>query len=369
MGEMNQSTSADRPRRDPRGTAVEADLASAPLSRLLEIMRTGGPDQVEVAWAECFRQYHDRVWHRVFFVLRTVHWLKEPREVAADVAGQVFLGLPDAVRKYREVGKAEQWLLQVAMRTALRHKESITGKWSSGKKKGSADGASPGRAYLGLDDLVHELGDAADAAETDERLELWRRLDGWQNDASKRKYLPYIDLFIQGYNHEEIAEKLDITPGTSRTWLWKIRQHLAEGLEGEVSRHGEEIAGRDADQAVISILPRLDRHPEAAALQRYADAALDEGQSEQVERHVAGCEVCAGTVYALRLGLAILATASRPPEGLFELVQQRRRAGERVMLPLAGGSVADGVESSESEVVGRDADAPTATGEEDASDR
>ena len=62
----------------------------------------------------------------------------EPREAAADVASDVFVGLPDAVQHYREEGRAEWWLKQIAVRTALRRREALTGRWASGRQGASA---------------------------------------------------------------------------------------------------------------------------------------------------------------------------------------------------------------------------------------
>jgi RNA polymerase sigma-70 factor (ECF subfamily) len=202
-------------------------LAGAPLSTLFEAMRSPDSRTAEEAWGECYRQFHSRVWTRVYYVVRSIHWLKEPEEVAADVMGQVFLGLPDALRNYRENGRAEYWLMRVALRTALRQRESITGKWSGGKDRRPGAHPPPGRSMVAFDD-VEEIMDLVDEAERDERMELRRRLDGWKGDPSKERWLEHVELFLEGYSHDEIAERIGITSHTSRTWLWKIRRELGE---------------------------------------------------------------------------------------------------------------------------------------------
>jgi RNA polymerase sigma factor (sigma-70 family) len=329
-------------------------LDAAHLGRLLETMRAGSPADSDEAWAECFRRYYDRVWARVFYVVRTIHWLREPREEAADVAGQVFLGLREAVRAYREQGKAEQWLMRVAVRTALRHRESVTGRWSSGRTARSAQPPPRGRSYLGLDDLVEEIASTVEEAEADERFDLRRRLAAWERSPERRKYLPFIELFLEGYGHDEIAERLGITPGTSRTWLWKVRQHLAEGLEHEMTRDDQEVAGRDAAGAeVISLVDRLDAHPADEALQAFAEWRLEEPGWEAVRAHRDRCGRCAELVSAQRAGAAMLALAAEPAPLEFETVLQRWRSGERAFLGQADDSWA--AVDDLAEVSGRDA--------------
>src|SRR5687768_11891709 len=113
------------------------------LEDLFAAMQAIETSTVDVAWAECFKRYSERVWSCVFYVIRTIPWLKEPGEVTADVVSEVFARLPAAVQHYRDEGRAEQWLMRVATRAALRQKEAITGKWSK---------TAPGRVLVSLED-------------------------------------------------------------------------------------------------------------------------------------------------------------------------------------------------------------------------
>lgn len=209
----------------PAGTE---NLSDAPLAALFHAMQSADPAEAENAWGECYRLYHAKVWSRVFYVLATIPWLKEPREVAIDVTSDVFARLPQSVNHYQETGKAEAWLMRVAVRAALREKEAITGAWS---KKGSR------RVAVALnEDAVSEIENLMEAEERDARLELSRRMEAWADEPEKANWVRFVQLFLEGYGHEEIAEQLGITVGTSRTWLWKIRRELGRGTSLEIEQ-------------------------------------------------------------------------------------------------------------------------------------
>lgn len=202
-------------------TAINTDqLALAPLDELFRAMQSDDPSLIESAWGECYRRYNRKVWSTVFYVIRTIPWLKEPAEVSIDVTSEVFARLPDAVRHYSEVGRAEAWLMQIAVRGALRQKESITGAWS---KKGNR------RITVEFDDkTVDQITSSLEGDELDARLELTRRMESWSDDPAKSRWPEFVQFFLEGYGHEEIAERMGITAATSRTWLWKIRRDLGK---------------------------------------------------------------------------------------------------------------------------------------------
>lgn len=312
-----------------------------PLSVLFERMRVEDPEQAREAWGECYRQFHRKVWARVFYVLRTVNWLAEPSEAAADVTSQVFLGLPDALRSYREIGRAEAWLMRVALRSALRHREALTGNWSSGRSRSSAD-RGPARVHLGLDELVHEIAAVMDDVDVDERLELRRRLAVWESQPAKRRWLEFIDLFLQGYSHEEISKRIGITPGTSRNLLWKIRQELGAPVAaaGDLSEPPSEVEGREATPRPLNDrltpAPAEPLHPDPEEVLLFADAMADPEAIPQLEAHLARCGSCRATVDRLRRGLAILALSSDPPPDLLQRIARRWDEGERSLIPRLG---------------------------------
>jgi RNA polymerase sigma factor (sigma-70 family) len=199
---------------------------SAGLGELLLAMRSESEQVREAAWAACYEGYREIVWTRVFYVLRTVSWLREPREATEDVTGDVFAGLMDAARQYREEGKPEQWLGQVAVRAALRAREKLTGEWHGRR------GTTGARRAVSFDDEANAIAGELDSIDRDELLELERRIAALRSspEARHQRWAEFIDLYREGYGYEEIGRKLHLTEATARNWLVAIRKHLASPL-------------------------------------------------------------------------------------------------------------------------------------------
>lgn len=196
---------------------------SAGLGELLLQMRSESREVREAAWAACYEGYRDIVWTRVFYVLRTISWLREPREATEDVTGDVFVGLVDAAKHYREEGKPEKWLAQVAVRAALRAREKLTGEWHG------RQGAGTGRRNVAFDDEANAIAVELDSVDREELLELERRIAELRSspEPRHRRWAEFIDLYRDGYGYEEIGRKLNLTEATARNWLVAIRKHLA----------------------------------------------------------------------------------------------------------------------------------------------
>jgi RNA polymerase sigma factor (sigma-70 family) len=210
--------------------------ADVSLGVLLMAMRSSDERERDAAWESVYKRCWDLVWTRVFYVMRTISWAGEPRELATDVASDVFVGLPDAVHHYHDEGKAEQWLKQIAVRTALRKKESLTGKWSSGRSGGDDGGASRddrGRTYVPFDESADQIVSRLESIEPEEIMELERRRTALRtsDDPTRRRWDEFIQLYIDGFGFAEIGERLGITEASARNWLCKIRKHLAQPIE------------------------------------------------------------------------------------------------------------------------------------------
>lgn len=197
--------------------------SSAELGRLLRALHSESETEREAAWAACYEGYRDVVWTRAFYVLRTVSWLREPREAAADVTSDVFVGLMDAAKNYREAGKPEKWLAQIAVRAALRAREKLTGEWS-----GRA-GTSSARRSVSFEDQANAIASELDSIDRDELLELERRIGALRASPEQRdrRWAEFIDLYRDGHGFAEIGKRLDLTEATARNWLVAIRKHLA----------------------------------------------------------------------------------------------------------------------------------------------
>lgn len=196
---------------------------SADLGQLLLQMRSESEEVREAAWAACYEGYRAIVWTRVFYVLRTVSWLREPREVTEDVTSDVFVGLMDAVKQYRDEGKPEKWLGQVAVRAALRAREKLTGDWKGRR------GPKPTRRNVSFEDEANVIAAELDSVDRDELLELDRRIAELRSSPEPRhqRWAEFIDLYRDGFGYEEIGKRLNLTEATARNWLVAIRKHLA----------------------------------------------------------------------------------------------------------------------------------------------
>jgi RNA polymerase sigma factor (sigma-70 family) len=204
------------------------------LDELFRRMRAGSARERDAAWGEVYQRYRELVWTRVFYVVRSISWLAEPREVAEDVTSDVFVSLPDAIARYREEGKAEQWLKQIAVRAALRARERLTGQWRKGDEP-----PAPARRHESFDEEAEHITRFLDDVEREELMELERRIDALRTsaDPKEQRWAEFIDLYRQGYGYAEIGERMRVTEGTARNWLVAIRKHLATPL----------AAGRPAD--------------------------------------------------------------------------------------------------------------------------
>lgn len=196
---------------------------SAALGELLLALRSESEEVREAAWAACYEGYRELVWTRVFYVLRTVSWLREPREAAEDVTSDVFVGLMDAAKQYREEGKPEQWLARVAVRAALRAREKLTGEWHGRR------GTTASRRAVSFDDEANAIAGELDSIDRHELLELERRIAALRGSAEPRhrRWAEFVELYREGYGYEEIGKKLNVTEATARNWLVAIRKHLA----------------------------------------------------------------------------------------------------------------------------------------------
>jgi RNA polymerase sigma-70 factor, ECF subfamily len=130
---------------------------------------------------------------------------------AEDVLHDVFVGLPEATRKYRGNCDFEHWLKVVTARTAMMHnrrrrrrRELPLEKLDRLARRAAEDFTDPLLVRLCLEEALAYL--------TDEMR------------------IIYILKDVEGYTHDEIAAFLDIRPNTSQVRLYRARKQLAELL-------------------------------------------------------------------------------------------------------------------------------------------
>lgn len=158
------------------------------------------------ALGELYHRYSDLVYGLAYRITGS-------REEAEDVLQDVFVGLPRALRNYRERDRFEGWLKRVVVRTALMRIRAVRRKREEP-----------------LDEVVHpgeEAGAPAGAGlHPVDRIAVQRALERLPD--------PYRIVFVlkevEGYSHLEIAELLGISAGNSATRLsraWTILRREA----------------------------------------------------------------------------------------------------------------------------------------------
>ncbi len=129
---------------------------------------------------------------------------------AEDVLHDLFLGLPEALRRYDERGRFDAWIRRVAARLALMRLRS--------RRR---------RREVGLEATAALSGPPGDEA-TRARVAIRRALDALP--ASLRAV--YVLKEIEGYSHAEIAALLGITSGASEVRLSRAVRRLRQLLGG-----------------------------------------------------------------------------------------------------------------------------------------
>jgi RNA polymerase sigma-70 factor, ECF subfamily len=137
-------------------------------------------------------------------LFRTAYRLTGSAPDAEDVVHDVFVGLPEALRRYEERGCFEAWLTRITVRVAL-----MCGRRAKRRCEAPLDEAAAiGGEWRGLDRSA-------------EHAELRRAV--MSLPTALRDVL--ILKQIEGYSHEEIGTLLGISAGASRV-------RLARALDG-----------------------------------------------------------------------------------------------------------------------------------------
>lgn len=174
---------------------MSAAAASEGSRESIDGARTGDPE----ALASLYRA-HGAVLYRLAYRLTGT------RHDAEDVVHDVFVGLPDALRRYEERGSFAAWLKRVTARMALM-------RLRRGKR----------RREVALDDAAGEAEPPGDS----ER-------DGLQaavNSLPDHLRMVLVLKEIEGYAHAEIAELLGISEEASRVRLTRALKRLRDELE------------------------------------------------------------------------------------------------------------------------------------------
>lgn len=256
------------------------------------------------AFGILFDRWFDRVWDVAWRVVRD-------REVAADVAQDVFLVAWQRIDDIREPAAFGGWLLRTSRNRALNRLERERRTRPAGGTGDPVMADLPGRGP-----------DPATAAEDRSRDELvWAAAAALgERDAS------VLDLHLRhGLTPGEIAEALDVSPNHAHQLLFRLKERLAAAIRSWVLwRRG---VPRCADLR--------------AALAGAGIAAFGPDAVRAIGRHAGGCDACAADrdeVLAPERLFAIVPMALAPP-----LLKAKAAAAlEAGGVPLAGSQHARG---------------------------
>lgn len=154
------------------------------------------------------------------------------RDLAADVAQEVWIQIFRALPSYRGDSQFGTWAHRIAVNRTLNALRKV-------------------RRIAKVEvDVEEDTATAADNPETDtERVILAKTIDQAVNRLSPGARTVFVLHDVEGYTHEEIARELGITTGGSKSQLFKARAklrrllaHLAEGFSTGVGQeHGTPV--------------------------------------------------------------------------------------------------------------------------------
>jgi RNA polymerase sigma-70 factor (ECF subfamily) len=143
---------------------------------------------------------------------RTAYRLAGSTADAEDVVHDVFVGLPEALRRYEDRGNFAAWLARVTVRRTLMHARS-----DRRRREVNLDEVVPALAGKHPDDVA-EAADLRRAV----HVAVLALPDGLREVFALRQ--------LEGYSHEEIGALLGITAGASRVRLARALAALRHAL-------------------------------------------------------------------------------------------------------------------------------------------
>jgi RNA polymerase sigma-70 factor (ECF subfamily) len=162
-------------------------------------------EQIRAGSTEALGIVYDRYAAQVY---RVAYRLTASRQDAEDVVQDVFVGLPRALRAYREQGRFEAWLKRVAARTALMKNRSQRRRMEEPVESAAHSGVI--------------------APDVISRMTVQRALQSMPDSLRS----VWVLKEIEGFTHGEIAELLDISGAASavrlsRAWSF-LRREVSE---------------------------------------------------------------------------------------------------------------------------------------------
>ncbi|HEX5970636.1 MAG TPA: sigma-70 family RNA polymerase sigma factor [Gemmatimonadaceae bacterium] len=164
---------------------------------ILRRVRAGDPDGI----AELYDRHADALY-------RTAYRVSGSRHDAEDIVHDLFVGLPEALKRYEERGNLGAWLTRVVVRLALMRARS-----KSRRRLAS----------------MAEVENVASAGRTDARLE-HAEVNAAVQALPAGLRLVFTLKQVEGFSHEEVAGMLGISTGASRVRLARAIRLLRRSL-------------------------------------------------------------------------------------------------------------------------------------------
>lgn len=177
----------------------------------LELIR-----QAQQGDSNAIRQLYQRHCGRVFTVIRR---LAGDDALAEDWAQEAWVRVFRALPTFRGESRFTTWLHRIALNSALHGR-----RWRERRVKHEAPILPTHPAQASNEDTAL-------------RLKLERAMERLPD--RMRQVLVLHD--VEGYTHEEIGEFLGVTPGTSKSQLFKARARMREILRPARESNGEEV--------------------------------------------------------------------------------------------------------------------------------
>lgn len=170
---------------------------------LIERARAGDPD----ALGTLYQRHAEPLFRLAFRLLGSA-------AEAEDLVQDLFVGLPEALRRYEERGALEAWLRRVVVRMALM-------RFRRDRRRGEVALPDP------------ELPGAPSVGASAERLSLRLALAEAIRGLSDSLRTVFVLREVEGYSHAEIAEMLGIRVGTSEVRLHRAIRLLRQTLRND----------------------------------------------------------------------------------------------------------------------------------------
>ena len=165
---------------------------------------------------DAIRELYRRYSPRVFAVVRR---LAGDDQLAEDWAQEAWIRAIRALPTFRGDARFSTWLHRIAVNSALHGR-----RWRD--RRAANEVALP---------VTLPMSERAD--ESVLRIAIERALDSLPD--GMRQVLVLHD--IEGYTHEEIADALGVTAGTSKSQLFKARARMRRALRERTAPNGEEV--------------------------------------------------------------------------------------------------------------------------------